>query len=97
MLANGATGTAGRLAVRIAKHLGRGRSLQLVAMPIPCIRSQPLVRMATVPGDFKIAVKPVPLSEVEQAWPKDDSTRRTVFTINEQKSSGQSALNSNPS
>jgi NADPH:quinone reductase-like Zn-dependent oxidoreductase len=37
---------------------------------------------ATMPGGFKIAAKPVSLSEVEQAWPKDDSTRRTVFTMN---------------
>lgn len=35
---------------------------------------------ATVPGGFRIAATPVPLSEVEQAWPRDDSTRRTVFT-----------------
>ncbi|MEH2395642.1 MAG: zinc-binding dehydrogenase [Nostoc sp.] len=39
---------------------------------------------ATMPGGFKIAAKPVPLSEVEQAWPKDDSIRRTVFTVDEQ-------------
>lgn len=37
---------------------------------------------ATVAGGFKIAVNPIPLSEVEQAWPEDDSTRRTVFTMN---------------
>lgn len=36
---------------------------------------------ATVPGGFKIAAKPVLLSEVEPAWPEDDSTRRTVFTV----------------
>jgi NADPH:quinone reductase-like Zn-dependent oxidoreductase len=36
---------------------------------------------ATVPGGFQIATKSVPLSEVEQAWPEDDSTRRTVFTV----------------
>jgi NADPH:quinone reductase-like Zn-dependent oxidoreductase len=36
---------------------------------------------ATVPGGFKIATNPVPLSEVEQAWPKDEGTRRTVFTV----------------
>jgi NADPH:quinone reductase-like Zn-dependent oxidoreductase len=41
---------------------------------------------ATVRGDLKIAFKSVPLSEVEQAWPKDDSTRRTVFTVNMQTS-----------
>jgi NADPH:quinone reductase-like Zn-dependent oxidoreductase len=38
---------------------------------------------ATVPGGFAIAATPVPLSEVEQAWPRDDSTRRTVFTVEE--------------
>ncbi len=36
---------------------------------------------ATLPGGFEIAVKPVPLSEVERAWPEDDSARRTVFTV----------------
>jgi NADPH:quinone reductase-like Zn-dependent oxidoreductase len=36
---------------------------------------------ATVPGGFKIAFNPVPLSEVEAAWPRDDSKRRTVFTM----------------
>ncbi len=36
---------------------------------------------AAVPGGFKIAATPVPLSEVEQAWPRDDSARRTVFTV----------------
>jgi len=36
---------------------------------------------ATVPGGFQIASTPVPLSEVERAWARDDSTRRTVFTI----------------
>lgn len=36
---------------------------------------------ATVPGGFEIATTAVPLSEVEQAWPTDDSRRRTVFTL----------------
>jgi hypothetical protein len=35
---------------------------------------------ATVPAGFQIATTPVPLSEVDRAWPGDDSTRRTVFT-----------------
>ena len=38
------------------------------------------VLRATVPGGFKIATTSVPLSEVERAWPADDSARRTVFT-----------------
>ena len=40
---------------------------------------------ATIPGGFKIAANPVPLSQVEQAWPNDDSTRRTVFITDVQK------------
>lgn len=40
---------------------------------------------ATVPGGFEIAFKPVPLSDFEQAWPQDDSTSRTVFTLDAQR------------
>jgi NADPH:quinone reductase-like Zn-dependent oxidoreductase len=36
---------------------------------------------STVSAGFTIAATPVPLAEVERAWPLDDSTRRTVFTI----------------
>jgi NADPH:quinone reductase-like Zn-dependent oxidoreductase len=36
---------------------------------------------ATVPAGFQIETTPVPLSDVERAWPNDDSTRRTVFTV----------------
>jgi NADPH:quinone reductase-like Zn-dependent oxidoreductase len=36
---------------------------------------------ATVSAGFTIAATPVPLAEVERAWPLDDSTRRTVFTM----------------
>jgi len=36
---------------------------------------------AAGPAGFRIAARPVPLSQVEQAWPEDDSARRTVFTL----------------
>jgi NADPH:quinone reductase-like Zn-dependent oxidoreductase len=36
---------------------------------------------AAGPGGFEIATTAVSLSEVEQAWTSDDSTRRTVFTL----------------
>jgi NADPH:quinone reductase-like Zn-dependent oxidoreductase len=36
---------------------------------------------ATTRSGFQIAATPVPLSEFEQAWPLDDSRRRTVFTM----------------
>ena len=39
------------------------------------------VLRAAVPAGLTIAVNPVPLSDVEQAWPRDDSARRTVFTV----------------
>jgi NADPH:quinone reductase-like Zn-dependent oxidoreductase len=41
---------------------------------------------ATLPGGFAIAANPVALSDVEQAWPQDDSTRRTVFTVDQRES-----------
>jgi NADPH:quinone reductase-like Zn-dependent oxidoreductase len=183
VLVNGATGTAGRLAVQIAKHLGAGkviatarnaealksvaalgadvtiplvddeaaledrlkeqfaqgvdvvidylwgksaerlliagakagqeaapiRFVQIgsisapdIALPSAVLRSSAIVLMgsgigsipfdrfahaigellrAAAPAGLRIAFNPVPLSEVEQAWPRDDSARRTVFTI----------------
>jgi NADPH:quinone reductase-like Zn-dependent oxidoreductase len=36
---------------------------------------------ATIAGGFKIATTVVPISEVANAWSKDVSTRRTVFTL----------------
>jgi NADPH:quinone reductase-like Zn-dependent oxidoreductase len=38
------------------------------------------VLRAAVPAGFKIATTPVPLSEVDEAWLRDDSASRTVFT-----------------
>lgn len=39
------------------------------------------IMRAAVPGGFEIAVNPVPLSDVEAAWSRDDGGRRTVFTL----------------
>lgn len=39
------------------------------------------VLQAAAPGGFKIATRPVPLSEVEQTWAPDDGGRRIVFTV----------------
>ncbi len=36
---------------------------------------------AAAPGGLKTAAKPVPLSEVEQAWTRDDGGQRIVFTV----------------
>lgn len=42
--------------------------------------------LATIPGNFQIEARPVPLSDVEQAWRNDDGARRTVFTLDAQTS-----------
>ena len=41
------------------------------------------VLRAAVAGHFEIATKPIPLSEVEQAWSSDGHMPRVVFTIGE--------------
>jgi NADPH:quinone reductase-like Zn-dependent oxidoreductase len=40
---------------------------------------------AAVPAGFKIEATSVRLSDVERAWPNDDSARRTVFTVDTPK------------
>jgi NADPH:quinone reductase-like Zn-dependent oxidoreductase len=66
----------------------RASAIELMGSGIGSIAFDRLVKaigellQATVPGGFKIATEAVPLSEVEQAWPQDDSTRRIVFTVN---------------
>lgn len=73
-----------------------------IALPSAVLRSSPITLMgsgigsipldrmiaciddllrATVPAGLEIATTSVPLADVEQAWAKDDSTRRTVFTM----------------
>jgi hypothetical protein len=109
VLVNGATGTAGRLAVQIAKHLG--------AKKVHCDRAQcrrpafgrsPWCRCdnsarrerGSARGQLQGTVRrrgecrrrlsvgnTRPPFRFERAWPKDDSTRRTVFTVDLQKSS----------
>jgi NADPH:quinone reductase-like Zn-dependent oxidoreductase len=39
------------------------------------------VLRAAVPAGLRIAINPVPLSDLEDAWPRDDSSKRTVFTV----------------
>ncbi|MBX8998459.1 zinc-binding alcohol dehydrogenase family protein [Klebsiella aerogenes] len=36
---------------------------------------------AAVPGQFTIATTPLPLRDVAAAWPRDNSQKRTVFTL----------------
>jgi NADPH:quinone reductase-like Zn-dependent oxidoreductase len=68
----------------------RASAIALMGSGIGSVALDGLVRciaallQATVPGGFEVGFKPVPLSEFETAWPRDDSTRRTVFTVGAQ-------------
>lgn len=64
----------------------RSSAIELMGSGIGSIPLDRLVKAigdllhATMPGGFQIATHPVPLSDVEQAWSRDDSRGRTVFT-----------------
>ncbi len=62
--------------------MGSGNGSVPMEKLIACIGD---LLQAALPVGLKIAVTPATLSEVEQAWPKDDSQRRTVFLIGDQK------------
>lgn len=63
----------------------RSSAIELMGSGIGSIRFDRLVAatgavlQAAVPAGLHIAFTPAPLAEVEQAWPRDDSRRRTVF------------------
>ncbi len=65
----------------------RSSAIELMGSGIGSIRLDRLmaaagaVLQAAVPAGLRIAMTPAPLSDVEQAWPRDDSTRRTVFHL----------------
>jgi hypothetical protein len=67
----------------------RSSAIELMGSGIGSVPLERLVKavggvlQAAVPGGFRIAANPVPLSDVEQAWPKDVGTRRTVFTMDQ--------------
>ena len=64
----------------------RSSAVELMGSGIGSIPLDRLVRatsdllQATIPGGFEIAVAPVPLEKIEQAWALNDSSRRTVVT-----------------
>jgi hypothetical protein len=80
-------GSASGSDIRLPGAALRSSAIDLMGSGLGSVRLERLVYcigellQATIPGGFKIASNPVPLSEVEQAWPKDDSTRRTVFIV----------------
>jgi NADPH:quinone reductase-like Zn-dependent oxidoreductase len=65
----------------------RSSAIELMGCGIGSVRLDRLLAAigglmhAVIPAGLQIETTPVPLSEVEQAWSNDDSTRRTVFTM----------------
>jgi hypothetical protein len=67
----------------------RSSAIELIGCGIGSVPNDRLVHAigevlrATASGGFKIAFKPVPLADFDSAWPTDNSTCRTVFTLEE--------------
>ena len=65
----------------------RAKSITLMGSGLGSVAQDRLVQVigemmrAAVPGGFDVATTPVPLAEVEQAWSRDVSKQRTVFTL----------------
>jgi NADPH:quinone reductase-like Zn-dependent oxidoreductase len=56
-------------------------STQCLSVPDELDDVRAAVLQAAASAGFRIAAKPVPLSEVEQAWARDDGGQRVVFTV----------------
>jgi NADPH:quinone reductase-like Zn-dependent oxidoreductase len=73
--------------IKLPSAVLRSSAIQLMGSGIGSVSRDRFLKaveallQATVTGGFKIAVTPVPLSHIEETWPKDVSTKRTVFTI----------------
>ncbi len=80
-------GSIGGVDITLPSAILRSSTIELMGSGLGSVPFDRLVRaidalfQATVPGGFQIAAKPVPLSEVEQAWRHDDSASRTVFIV----------------
>ncbi|UFZ03552.1 zinc-binding alcohol dehydrogenase family protein [Bradyrhizobium ontarionense] len=65
----------------------RASAIELIGSGIGSIPLERLIAVtgellqATIPAGLKIAVDPVPLQDIEQAWRRDDSSKRIVVTM----------------
>jgi len=80
-------GSAGGAVIRLPGDVLRAAPVELMGSGLGSVGPDRLIRVlrhlfrVTVKAGFRIAVTPVPLSQVDTAWSGDDSQRRTVFTI----------------
>ncbi len=86
-------GAASGAQINLPGALLRSSAIELMGSGIGSVPSDCLVAyigellQATIAGGFKIAVKSVPLSEVETAWSCDDNATRSVFTCSKRRKS----------
>ena len=84
-------GTASGANITLSGAILRSTAIELKGSGLGSIPINRIVRgieevlHAAVAGRFEIATKPVPLSQVEQAWSSDAYMPRVVFTIGEQR------------
>jgi NADPH:quinone reductase-like Zn-dependent oxidoreductase len=82
-------GTAGGANITLPGAILRSTAIELKGSGLGSVSVNRIVRgieevlHAAVAGRFEIATKPVPLSEVEQAWSSDAYIPRVVFTVGE--------------
>jgi NADPH:quinone reductase-like Zn-dependent oxidoreductase len=82
-------GTAGGTNITLPGAILRSTAIELKGSGLGSVPVNRIVRgieevlHAAVAGRFEMATKPVPLSEVEQAWSSDAYMPRVVFTIGE--------------
>ncbi|HBX2114038.1 quinone oxidoreductase family protein [Klebsiella aerogenes] len=73
--------------IRLNGAVLRAAPLQLMGSGIGSLSMPQLLAatgemlQAAVPGHFTIATTPLPLRDVAAAWPRDNSQKRTVFTL----------------
>lgn len=80
-------GSASAANITLPSAVLRSSAIQLMGSGIGSVPLERLVAAvagvlgATVPGGFKIAMKAVPLAQVERAWSANPEGARTVFTV----------------
>lgn len=80
-------GSIGGAAISLPSAVLRASAINLMGSGIGSIPLDRFVSatsgllQAAVTADFRIETRPVPLSQVAEAWPLDDSALRTVFTM----------------
>ncbi len=83
-------GSAGGLDITLPSAVLRASAIELMGSGIGSIPLDRFINAigellrATLPGGFRIAASPIPLSEVDRAWLRQGPDR-TVFTMDERK------------